>query len=127
MALGKRVKVGGSFYKGYKLDVASATGDYLLAIVPTTADFAINGISITPSSNGDGDTFSLVHVDTTATAGGNTVALLATNVYNLGGGISISLDFASLELVKPGESLRFVYTNTATQAMTTYITVETIK
>ena len=127
MALGKRVKVGGSFYQGLKLDVASATGDYLLAIIPTTRDFAVNGISITPSSNGDGDFFSLSHVDNTATSGGNVIAQLATSVYNLGGGITISLDFASLELVRPGESLRFTYTNVATKAMTAFVTVETIK
>ena len=127
MALGKRVKVGGSFYMGHKLSIASGTGDYLLAIIPTTRDFAVNGISITPSSNGDGDYFSLEHVDTTATAGGSVVALLATSVYNLGGGVTISLDFASLELIKPGESLRFTYTNVATKAMNAFVTVETIK
>jgi len=127
MALSKRVKVGGSFYKGYQLPVASATGDYLLAICPTTNNFAVNGVSVTPSSDGEGDYFSIAHVDTTATAGGNTIALLATSVYNLGGGITIGLDFATLELVNPGESLRFTYTNVATKAMTAFITVETIK
>ena len=127
MALPKRVKSGGSFYQGYPLFVASDTGDYLLAICPATNNFAVNGISITPSSDGEGDYFSIAHVDTTATAGGKTVALLATSVYNLGGGITIGLDFASLELVNPGESLRFTYTNVATRALTVFVTVETIK
>lgn len=127
MALGKRVKIGGSFYKGYKLDVASATGEYLLAIVPTNADFAMNGISVTPGTNGDGDFFSIDHVSTTATSGGTLIAPLAERVYNLGGGITVSLDFASLELIKPGESVRFSYTNVATKAMTVFVTIETIK
>jgi hypothetical protein len=127
MALGKKVKVGGSFYKGHRLSVASSTGEYLLAIIPTTANFAVNGLSITPTSNGDGDYFGVTHVDTTATAGGNLISILATNMYNLGGGITIGLDFATLELVKPGESLRFSYYNTATQAMTVFVSVETIQ
>lgn len=127
MALPKRVKSGGSFYEGYKLDVATASGDYPIAIIPSNTSFAVNGVSITPSSTGDGDYFSLLHVNTTATVGGGTVAILATNVYNIGGGVSIMLDFASLELVKPGESLRFVYHNTASQPMMVYVTVESIK
>lgn len=127
MALPKRVKVGGSYYKGYPLSIASSTGDYVLVVIPTSNDFAMNGLSITPTSNGDGDYFSLYHYDNTASSGGKLVSSLAENVYNLGGGISIGLDFATLELVKPGESLRFIYHNTATKAMTIYVTVETIK
>ena len=127
MAISKRVKVGGIYYEGFKADVASAAGDYLVAITPSTWGHAVNSVSITPSSFGDGDTFSLVHVDTTATAGGSTVAVIATNLWNLGGGVTINLDFASLELVKPGESIRFAYTNTASVAMTAFLTVESIK
>ena len=127
MAIGKRVKVGGTFYQGFKTDIASTPGDYFVALVPSTWGHAVNGISITPRSYGDGDTFSLVHMDTTATVGGTAIAVIATNVYNLGGGVTINLDFASLELVRPGGSIRFIYTNTASIAMTTFITVESIK
>ena len=127
MALGKRVKVGGSYYRGHTLDIASSTGNYVLVIAPTTNNYAMNGLSVTPSSAGVGDYFSLYHYDNTASSGGNIIATLAENIYNLGGNISVMLDFASLELVNPGESLRFIYTNSATAAMTVYVTVETIK
>ena len=127
MALPKRVKVGGSHYKGHKLDVASASGDYPIAILPSNTSFAANGVSITPDSAGLNDYYGLEHVDTTATVGGNVVAVLATNVYNIGGGITVTLDFATLELVKPGESLRFTYHNTASVAMPVYVVVESIK
>ena len=121
------MKVGGIYYEGFKADVASAAGDYLVALVPSTWGHAVNSISITPSSYGADDYFSLVHVDTTATAGGSAVAVIATNLWNLGGGVTINLDFASLELVKPGESIRFAYSNSASVAMTVFVTVESIK
>lgn len=127
MAISKRVKTGGSFYRGYKLDVASATGAYYLAIVPTAANFAVNGFSVTPGAFGDDDTFDLYHVDTTATVGGKVIAVLCTGINNVGGGVSLDFDFAALELVNPGESLRFVYNNSAEVALTNYIRVETIR
>lgn len=127
MALPKRVKLGGSFYEGYKLDVASASGDYPIAILPSNTSFVANGISITPDSAGTNDYFGLDHVNTTATVGGTVIKALATSIYNIGGGITISLDFATLENVKSGESLRFTYHNTASQAMPVYITIESVR
>jgi len=127
MALAKRVKVGGSLYKGYSLVVSSAVGDYVLAIIPTTKDFAMNGITVTPDSYGAGDYFGLLHMGTVATAGGTPITTLAETVYNLGAGVTIMFDFASLELVKPGESVRFVYHNVATKAMNVYVSVETVR
>lgn len=127
MALAKRVKVGGSYYKGHKLDVASASGTYPIAIVATAKGYAVNGISVTPDSSGLNDTFTLEHVDTVATVGGNVIATLVEGVYNMGGGITISLDFSTLELIEMGESLRLSYLNTASVAMPVYITVETVK
>ncbi len=127
MAIAKRVKVGGSYYKGHKLVVSSSVGDYVLSIIPSTTGCAVNGLSITPASYGAGDYFGVYHVDNTATAGGTTISILAENVYNIGGGITIMLDFASLELLNVGESLRFIYTNTATVATEVVVTSEVIK
>jgi hypothetical protein len=127
MALPKRVKLGGSYYKGYALSVGAPTGDYPLAIISGTRDYVVNGISVTPDKYGAGDYFGLVHVNTTAGTGGVVLATLAENVYNLGAGVSIQLDFATLENVKKGESLRFVYTNVAGTAMSVYLTAESIR
>ena len=127
MALAKRVKNGGSYYKGYPLSVASATGAYTLAIIPTTNNFAMNGLAVTPMVYGTGDSFDIYHMATTASTGGVIVKTLANSVPNIGGGVSTMLDFASLELVNPGESVRFVYNNVATQAMSVYVTIETLR
>ena len=127
MALPKRVKVGGSYYKGHELAIASAAGDYTLAVVPSTTAFAVNGLAITPTSSAAGDYFSVLHVATTGVSGGDTIATLADKVYNIGGGVSIMLDFATLELVGIGESIRFIYHNTASQAMNCYVTVEVVR
>ena len=127
MALPKRVKEGGIYYVGYKLDVLSASGEYPIALIPSTKAHAINAVSITPNSAGLGDTFALAHVDTTATTGGKVIKQIATSVYNVGGGITISLDFAAMQLMNLGDSLRFTYMNTASVAMPVYITVEAIR
>jgi len=127
MALPKRTKEGGIFYKGYKLDVLSSTGDYIIALNPSATNCAVNGVSITPDSRGVGDTFSVAHYDNTATTGGKLIKQIATGVYNIGGGITISLDFAAMQMMNPNESLRFVYSNVASVAMPVYITVEAIK
>jgi len=127
MALAKKVKKGGIHYEGKQLVVNSGVGDYVMALIPSTTGHAVNSVSITPDSYGAGDTFALLHVSTTATVGGETIAVIATSVYNLGGGVTVGFDFASLELVDSGESIRFVYTNTATIAMNVYATIECIK
>ena len=126
MALPKRVKEGGIRYKGYSFTVASSTGDYIFAIVPSATNCAVNGVSITPDSAGASDYFGLAHVTTTATTGGTLVKQIATSMYNIGGGITISLDFAAMQMLDAGDSLRFTYTNTASVSMPVYITVESI-
>ena len=126
-ALPKRVKVGGIFYKGFQLVVASNVGDYPIAMVMTTAGHAYNSLSITPDSYGAGDNYAAYVMDTTATTGGKVLETLLDNVYNLGGGVTVNFDFASLQKVDPGNSIKFVYTNTATKAMNVYITAECIK
>ena len=127
MALPKRVKEGGIYYKGYRLSVLSATGDYIIAINPSNTNCAVNGMSITPDSAGAGDTFAVAHYDNTATTGGRLIKQIATGIYNVGGGITISLDFAAMQMMSPGESLRLTYSQTASTAMPVYVMVEAIK
>lgn len=127
MALPKRVKVGGVYYKGYKLVVSSATGDYVMAVLPTTSGHAVNSFAITPDTYGAGDNFTIQHVSTTATSGGDVLATLVDGVYNLGAGITVSFDFAAMELVDPGHSIRFIYSNVSSLATNVYITQEVIK
>ncbi len=126
MALPKRVKAGGIRYYGYKLDVASAAGDYPLALIPSITGCAVNGLSITPDSAGLNDRVDVAHVTTTATTGGTVIKQIATGLYNLGGGITVSLDFASMQMLDAGDSIRLTYVNTASVAMPVYVTVEAI-
>ena len=84
-------------------------------------------MSVTADSYGAGDKYFIYHMDTVATVGGTIIKTLAEDIYNLGGGISIMHDFATLELVAPNESIRFVYQNVATTAMSVYVTIETIR
>ena len=127
MALPKRVKNGGTLYKGDNLTVSSATGDYVMAIRPSTTGFAVNGISVTPSTRALIDSFSLQHVDTVATVGGNIRYTLIDGVFNQGAEVSINFDFPTIQLIPEGESLRFIYTNTATEAMTVGIITEVVR
>lgn len=127
MALPKRTKQGGIYYQGFLLSVASASGEYPVALTMTAGKCAINGISITPDSHGSLDYFDIAHMDTTGTTGGTVIKQIATGIHNRGGGISLGFDFASLQMVDAGESIRFTYVNTASVAMPVYITVEAIK
>lgn len=126
MAISKRVKTGGIRYKGYKLDVLSASAEYPIAIIPSTTGHGVNGLSVTPDSGAIGDYFDVTYVDTTAAIGGTIIKQIATSIYNIGGGITIQLDFAAMQIVDSGNSLRVVYANTASVAMPVYITVEAI-
>ena len=127
MALSKKVKNGGVLFVGNALVVNSAKGDYVMAIIPSLTSNAVNGIAVTPSSAGVGDTFVLNHVDTTAVSGGILVKELIKDVNNIGGNHSLNFDFATLEMVKPGESLRFIYTNASSQAMDVHTITEVIR
>ena len=122
-ALPKRIKVGGSYYKGYSLTVNAATGDYVLDMTLASDACAINGITIIPSEYGAGDTFKLEHL-----ASDNTVLeTLAETVYNVGASVAWQLDFSAIEKMLAGEKFRLTYTNAAGVAMTVYTLVERIK
>ena len=128
MPVGKRIKSGGSYFKGQTLSVSSAPGDYVLVIKPDAGKaFAASGISVIPSVHGDGDTFLLRNMATTAAAGGTENAILIEDVNNIGAGVALNFDFSAIELVDSEGSLRFIYTNTASQAMTVFITTEVVR
>lgn len=124
MALQKRVKQGGSFYEGYFLAVGSAPGNYPLVITKTNG-MAINSVSVTPDAYGMFDTWSLKHYNDAA-ATGSLIAVIATNINNIGANASISLDLPALELMNPNESLKFNYVNTASLAVNVYLILEVV-
>lgn len=127
MALPKRVLNGGTLYDGKTLPVSSSVGDYVMAIRPSTTNFAVNGISITPNSSGSGDTFILQHVDTVATVGGKILFTLINSVANQGAGVTIAFDFPTIQKIETDQSLRFIYTNAATVAMEIHTITEVIR
>ena len=121
MAVPKRVKTGGIYYQGYKITVASAAGNYPIALFPGggTKACAVMGLSVTPDSKGagsgdyfDNDPF---------------IKQIATSIWNIGGGVAQSFDFSAMQLMSTTESLRVTYVNSASQAMPVFITVEAIK
>lgn len=122
MALGKRIKIGGSYYKGYILPVSATPGDYVIDMVIATG-CAINGITIIPDGYGVGDYFKLDHLDSS----NKEVKVLAETVYNVGANAAWLLDFAAAELMNAGDKFRLTYTNVAGVALNIYTCVERIR
>lgn len=122
MALPKRIKVGGGYYKGYLCSVSSASGNYT-TVITNTSGAAINGLSITPDQYGSGDTMKVEHMND-ADGTGKTLAVIAESIYNVGKNAAIMLDFPAAELVNNGESVKFTYINTASIAMNVYLIAE---
>ena len=122
MALPKKVKIGGSFYKGYKLSVGATPGDSALDMTLTSA-CVINGITVIPDTYGEGDYFKLEHLD----ADGVLVETLAETVYNIGANASWLLDFSTLEKMSAGHKFRLTYTNVAGVALNVYTCLERIR
>lgn len=120
MALQKRVKQGGSFYKGYELNVSSSAGNYVLDISESRAA-AVNSVSITPDGYGSGDKFKLEHMSSDTL---RTLVLMADDIYNPGANVSTLFDFPALEMMGAGDKLRFTYVNTATEALNVHLIVE---
>lgn len=121
-ALAKRVKVGGSYYKGYKLVVSATPGDYVLDMT-IAQNGALNGITIIPDTYGAGDYMTLQHLR----LDGTVKATLGDTVYNVGANAAWQLDFSSLELMETSEKLRLTYTNVAGQALNVYTLIERIQ
>ena len=123
MALAKRIKIGGGYFKGHVLAVASDTGSYVL--VMTNDNAVINGISITPDAYGVGDTMKLEHrADIAGT--GRVISILAEDINNIGANAVVGLDLPSAEPINSDESLVLTYINTAGVAMNVYTIVEYI-
>lgn len=122
MALPKRVKIGGGYYKGYKLSVGATPGDYTVMVV-NTAGAAMNGLSITPDGYGAGDTMKVEHFSD-ASGTGRVLALIAEEIHNAGANSAVMLDFPAAELVDVGQAVKFTYTNSATVAMNVYLIAE---
>lgn len=120
MALQKRVKQGGSFYKGYELTVSSKAADYVVDMKETRGA-AVNSISITPDGYGAGDKFQLEHMNSGTT---KTIVLMADDIYNPGANVATMFDFPALEMMDAGDVLRFTYTNVASEAMNVHLVVE---
>ena len=120
MALPKRVMVGGAYYKGYKLTVNAAIGDYVLDMTMTDKSCALNGITVVPDKYGAGDYFKLEHLNSV-----NVVqALLSDTVYNVGAQAAWLFDFPAMELMDAGDKLRLTYTNVAGVALNVYTNLE---
>lgn len=122
MALTKRSRIGGGYYKGYKCAVSVAAGDYVTYLI-NTSGAAINGISVTPDGYGAGDTMKIEHYSDTAGTG-SCMAILAEDIYNQGAGSVVMFDFPAMELVQNGESIKFTYINAASVAMNVYLIAE---
>ena len=120
MALPKLVKVGGSYYKGFKLTVSADVGNYALDMTLADKACAANCLSVTPDAYGAGDYFKVEHLD----ASNNVIALLIENVYNIGKNVTQIFDFPSLELLDAGHKIRLTYVNVAGTAMSVYTTLE---
>ena len=124
MALGKRVKVGGAYYRGYYCIVSSTPGNYT-TLITNTSGAAINGMSITPDDYGVLDKMKVEHFSD-ADGTGSCMAILAEDIHNAGANSGILLDFPAMELVNPGESIKFTYVNTASVALNVYLIAEFI-
>jgi hypothetical protein len=120
MALPKRVKKGGSYYKGYELIVSDAAGDYTLDMAETSGA-VVNSMSIIPDAYGTGDTFTVSHLNNGTT---DTLAILADTIYNPGANVPTMFDFPAYEQMDSNEVLRLVYTNTAGTALNVHVIVE---
>lgn len=120
MALNKRVKIGGISYKGYSLVVNSAPGAYVLNS-SWSDNAAINSVSITPDKYGATDNYKLEHI-----ISGTVNQTICSTIYNLGSGVTMNFDFAAMQNILAGQTLRLTYNNVASTAMNVYMHVERI-
>jgi hypothetical protein len=122
MALPKKVKVGGSYYKGYLLTVSASPGNYVLDMTLSEC-CVINGITVIPDVYGAGDYFTVEHLD----PNNKVLRTIIDTVYNVGANAAWLFDFAAMEMMNPGDKFRLTYTNVAGLAINVYTNVERIK
>jgi hypothetical protein len=122
MALVKRVKEGGCYYKGYTLTVLATTGSYAIFMSISSGGCAINSLAVIPDKAGVGDSFTLEHVS--GTTGSSVIATLGETIPNMGANVPINLDFMAMEKISVGNSLKLTYANVAATSLTANIIVE---
>lgn len=120
MALNKRVKQGGSYYKGHELLVSSSPGNYVIDIKEDKG-VALNSVSIIPDGYGAGDKMELRHMSSDTT---RTIVIMAEDIYNPGANVATLFDFPALEMMDAGDVLRFTYINTASEALAVHLITE---
>jgi len=121
MALGKRVKQGGSYFKGYQLIVSSSAASYVLHI-DTAHQVVINSLQLIPDAYGIGDYITIAHYNNSA--GSTVIDTIADTIYNQGAYAGIDLEFPALEPMLADEDLRVTYTNVASVATVLNVIVE---
>jgi hypothetical protein len=122
MAINKQVKIGGSYYKGYKLVVGAGVGSYQLDMTfPTSC--VVNGITVIPDAYGTGDYFKIEHLD----VNGVLIRTIAENIYNVGANAAWLFDLIALERMNPGDKFYLTYQNVAGVALNVYTNVERIR
>jgi hypothetical protein len=127
MAYGKRLKVGGSCYKGYTFSV-TGVGEFATSITQTTGRFALTTITVVPDMYGAGDYFTIEHLDEKNNVFPNaTKGTLAETLYSMGASAAIALDLPSLEDFAEGHKLRVKYTSVAGVALNVYVYIERIR
>ena len=129
MALGKRVKVAGSFYKGYVLAVAgAANSDHVLDMTVTTSGSAVTGITVIPDTYDAEDYFKLEHFDENNVLSPNSVkGVIAETIFNVGANAAIIFDLAALQLFDVNHKLRLTYHSKNGVSLTVHTIVERIR
>jgi len=125
MALHKKVKLGGTYFKGYQLTVNATPGDYVLHISEPISHM-VSGMTITPDAYGIGDYMTIAHY-TDVGAGATLIDTLADTVYNPGAVAAYNLTFPAIEPFEHAEDLRVTYTNVAGVAVNVSILVEFVR
>jgi hypothetical protein len=128
MALAKRVRdEGHGFYKGYKLTVLAAAGDYTLDMTITDTGCAVNGITVIIDTYGASDYFKLEHLDASNVGYGMNDGVIGETIYNTGANSTYEFDFPELRLMESGHKFRLTYTSVAATALNVYTIVERLK
>lgn len=125
MALPKRVKLEGGYFKGYQLAVLTASAKYTLHITEG-GNTIVNSIQFVAEDSGDADFIEIgVYPDTGASAVID--KSLATTIYSPGPGTPMELAFPTLIHVASAQDLRFIYVNSGSVPMNVNVYVEYVK
>lgn len=119
MRVTKKIR-GGTFYKGFRLQMPARAGDYpILLPLGKKRGHAVSALTITPDGQEFGDQVSIQKV-----VGAELVSIIADRVYTLGTWNTINFDFPSAEAVGGEEMLRVVFHRFVDKPLNVYINVE---